>query len=301
MDHDLYGAAGEMSFKVFGGSVIAHYSLHVFYFIVMNFTLRKIFNIIFLGRVCLQTDFLQKVLGCTPKYSKLYDLNISAVNSLLNALDDFDAQLWDDNTFVVLMIDNLQQLSTKQMRKHRLFESDRFTPLQLTSPIASHVGQLKFKKSPVIDALSNAQHDMNCSPRIIFSPHNIKKKLFTELMNVPASTTINISQNPPADPDPPVSSTLDFISLSSEEADIMKGALHEFISFAFALREANGTTIGDLLENADKHLPGEVETKKCLTCDGLNERLPSGRFPIFCRLADCEGRQVRQSLTHLLC
>ena len=306
---------------------------------------------------------MQSLLGCSPKYSSLYNLNLTAINKLFRALDEHGAQLWDDNTFVVLMIDNLQQLFTKPMRKHRLYENDRVTPLKLASPVAAHVGQLVYDPSDLILELSKAQHDMDCAPRIIFGCENIRQKLIADLIweqskentvqlqhdenlvirteephpaeleepfqdflqanaqSAPnrdhTSTTIQLdgqvavvletitsgellNQDPDgsteAEPDPNdkfPGVLLNLLSHSEEEAKVLKSALHEFIGFAFALRDGNGTCITTLLSHAETHSAGHVHSKRCLVCGGLNERLPGNvRFPIYCRLPECEGKQV---------
>ena len=95
--------------------------------------------------------------------------------------------------------------------------------------------------------------------------------------------------------DPCLGVLTDILLQSKDEAKLLELALHEFTFYAFALRDGNGDSITALLSNVDQVLGGHVDAKCCLSCDGLNERMPGGdSFPKFCKLPACEGKQASQ-------
>ena len=185
----------------------------------------------------------------------------------MKALNDHNAVLRDDDTVRVLAIDNLQQLLTKPMRKHKLFESDRHTPLKLASPTAAHVAQLVFVQKDEIDAIRIAQSDANFSPMIMLQKSRVRLKFLNgitlqpkEIVTVRARACVvcDTAQGKENSNLQPHSLSFESeehsrfmpallhkcLGLTSGEADVLRLAMHEFIGYALTLRHANGSSIG---------------------------------------------------------
>ena len=186
------------------------------------------------------------------------------------------ALLWDDSTFLVLVIDNLQQLFTKPMRKWKFLEKDRQTPVKITSPIAAHIAQINFSVPLQVQRFLRAQNNSSLSPEKIFGPNHVRQKF--------------------------ESWSQDILSPSPSEAVVLRAALHDHIRMALLLHEINGRTIAEVISKSLDSNNDQISSKMCSVCDGLNGPTQPGgtSFPIYCKLDGCAGQRVRYQLNQFV-